>query len=61
MYWIHCIDQPKTFTYLLKSKMFDFETLGHVHVYRIEYVSNQQGPYRIRIDTAADCIISALI
>ena len=45
MYWIHCIDQPKTFTYLLKSKMFDFETLGHVHVYRIEYVSNQQGPY----------------
>jgi len=24
--WIHCIDPPKTFTLLLKSKMLDFET-----------------------------------
>ena len=46
---IHCIDQSKTFTLLLKSKILDFETLSRVHVYRIEYVSYWQGPYRIRI------------
>ena len=33
------IDQPKTFTLKLKSKILDFETLCHVHVYRIEYIS----------------------
>ena len=42
--WIHCIDQSKTFNLLIKSKI---ETLSHVHVYRIEYVSYRQGPYRI--------------
>jgi len=61
MYWINHIDQPKTFTLLLKSKMFDFEALGHVHVYRIEYVSYRQGPYGIHIDTAADRINPALL
>jgi len=33
---IHCIDQPITFTLLLKSKIIDFKTLSHVHVYHIE-------------------------
>jgi len=42
-------------------KKNDFETLGHVHVHRIEYVSYRQGPYRIRIDTAADRIVPALL
>jgi len=58
---IHCRDQSKTFTLLLKSSILDFETLSRVHVYRIEYVSYRQGPYRIRIDTANDRIIPALI
>jgi len=58
---IHCIDQSKTFTLLLKSKIQDFETLSRVHVYRIEYVSYRQGPYRIRIDTADDRIVPALL
>ena len=57
---IHCIDQSKIFTLLLKSKILDFETLSRVHVYRIEYVSYRQGPYRIRIDMADDRIIPAL-
>ena len=48
--WIHCIDQPKPFTLLLKSKMFDFETLSHVHVYCIEYVSNTYGIVKARIE-----------
>ena len=38
----------------------DFETLSHIHVYRIEYVSYRQGLYRIRIDTADDRIVPAL-
>ena len=58
---IHCIDQSKTFTLLLKSKILDFETLSRIHVYRIEYVLYRQGPYRIRIDTADDRIVPALI
>jgi len=58
---IHCIDQSKTFTLLLKSKILDFETLSRVHVYRIEHVSYWQGPYRIRIDTVDDRIVPALI
>jgi len=58
---IHCINQSKTFTLLLKSKILDFETLSRVHVYRIEYVSYRQGPSRIRIDTADDRIVPALI
>jgi len=33
---IHRIDQSKTFTLLLKSKIIDFETLSRVHVYRID-------------------------
>ena len=61
MYWIPRIDQPKTFTSLLKSNFFYFETLGHVHVYCIEYVSYRQGSYRMRIDTVADCIVPALL
>jgi len=36
-------------------------TLSYVHVYRIEYVSYRQGPYRIRIVSAADRIVPALI
>jgi len=36
---IHSIDQSKTFTLLMKSKILDFETLSRVHVNRIEYVS----------------------
>jgi len=60
IYWIICIDQPKTLTLLLKSKILDFKILSHVHVYRIEYVSYRQVPYRIRIDTAADRIVPAL-
>ena len=59
--WIHCLDQPKTFTLLLKSKSLDFETLSHVHVYRIEYVLYRQGPYRIGIVLAADRIYPALV
>jgi len=35
---IYCIDQPKTFTLLLKSEILDFETISRVHVYRIKYV-----------------------
>ena len=58
---IHCIDQSKTFTLLLKSKILYFETLSHVHVYHIEYVSYRQGPYRICIDTADDRIVPALV
>jgi len=58
---IHCIDQSKTFTLLLKYKIIDVETLGHVHVYRIEYVLYRQGRYRIRIDTADDRIAPALV
>ena len=58
---MHCIDQSKSFTLLLKSNILDFETLSRVHVYRIEYVSYRQGPYRIRIDTADDRIVPALI
>jgi len=57
----HCIDQSKTFTLMLKFKILDFESLSRVHVYRIEYVSYRQGPYRIRIDTADDRIVPALI
>ena len=34
--------------------------LSYVHVYRIEYVSYRQGPYRIRIVSAADRIVPAL-
>jgi len=45
----------------LKYKIIDFETLSHVHVYRIEYVSYRQGPYRICIDTADDRIVPALV
>jgi len=58
---IHCIDQSKTFTLLLKSKILDFETLSRVHVYRIECVSYRQGPYRIRVDTADNRIVPALL
>ena len=58
---IHCIDQFKTFTLLLKYKIIDYETLSHIHVYGIEYVSYRQGLYRIRIDTADDGIVPALI
>jgi len=58
---IHCIDQSITFTLLLKSNILDFETLSRVHVCRIEYVSYRQGPYRIRIDTADDRIVPALV
>ena len=50
-----------THTLLLKSKILDFENLNHVHVYRIEYVSYRQGPYRIHIVLAADRIVLALI
>ena len=35
-------------------------SLSYVHVYRIEYVSYRQGPYRIRIVSAADRIVPAL-
>jgi len=35
----HCMDQPKTFTLLLKSKIFDFETFSPVHVYPIDIIS----------------------
>jgi len=45
----------------LKSKILDFETLSRVHVFRIEYVSYRQGPYRIRIYTADDRIVPALL
>ena len=48
-----------TFTLLLKT-LFYFETLSHVYVYRIEYVSYRQRPYRIRIVSAADRIVPAL-
>ena len=51
----------KTFTLLLKSKILNFETLSRVHVYRIEYVSYWQGPYRICIETAADRIVPAIV
>jgi len=50
--WIYCIDQPKTFTLLLKSNILDFETLSYAHFYRINNVSYQQGPYGIRIISA---------
>ena len=36
-------------------------SLSYVHVYRIEYVSYRQGPYRIRIVSAADRIVQALV
>ena len=50
-------DQPKTYTLLY----IDFEPLSNVHVYRIEYVSYRKGTHRIRIDTAADRIVPALL
>jgi len=56
---IHCIDEFKTFTLLLKYKIIDFETLSLIHVYRIEYISYRQGLYQIRIDTADDRILPA--
>jgi len=46
---------------MLKSKIFDFETFSNIHVCHIEYVLYRQGPYQIRIDTAADCIVPALL
>jgi len=52
--------KTKTFTLLLKSKFFNFEILSRVHVYRIEYVSYRQRPYRIRIVSAASRIVPAL-
>jgi len=39
----------------------DMCSLSYVHVYRIEYVSYRQGPYRIRIVSAADRIVPALM
>jgi len=39
----------------------DMCSLSYVHVYRIEYVSYRQGPYRIRIVSAADRIVPALV
>ena len=36
-------------------------SLSYVHVFRIEYVSYRQGPYRIRIVSAADRIVPALL
>jgi len=36
-------------------------SLSYVHVYRIEYVSYRQGPYPIRIVSAADRIVPALM
>jgi len=33
----------------------------YMYVFRIEYVSYRQGPYRIRIDTADDRIVPALV
>jgi len=45
--WIHCIDQLKTFTLLLKSKILDFETLRRVHVYRIGKVRIDYVSYRL--------------
>jgi len=53
--------QSKTFTLLLQSKILEFETLSCVHLYRIEYISYRQGLYRIRIISAADRIVSALV
>jgi len=58
---IHSIDQPKTITFLLKSKIPDFETLRHVNEYLIEYISYLQGLYVILIISAADRIIPALV
>jgi len=45
---IHFVDKVK--------KSYCFETLSHVHVYRIKYVnvSFRQGPYRMHIISAAD-------
>ena len=53
---LHLLDSSED----LPKTCLDFETLSNVHVYRIEYVSYRQGPYRIRIDTAADRIVPAL-
>jgi len=58
---IHCIDQSKTFTLLLKSNIIDFEILNRVHLYHIEYVSYRQGLYWIRIDMADERIVPALV
>ena len=41
--------------------MCDMCPLSYVHVYRIENVSYRQGPYRIRIVSAADRIVPALV
>ena len=38
----------------------DMCSLSYVHLYRIEYVLYRQGPYRIRIASAADRIVPAL-
>jgi len=43
---IHCIDQSKTFTLLMKSKILDFEILSRVHVYRIVSVRSVLNTYR---------------
>jgi len=59
--WIQWKDLPNTVTLLLKFKILDFKTFSHVLVYSIEYVSYRQGHYRIRIISAADHIVPALI
>jgi len=55
--WIHCIDHPKTFNLLLKSKIIFIYMCIESNTYRIgkvriEFVSYRQGPYRIRIVSA---------
>ena len=47
--WIHCKDQYKSFTLLLKSNVLDFETSSRVHVYRIGKVCMEYLSYRLLI------------
>jgi len=59
LYHKYLLDSLYRSTENIHSKILDFETLSHVHVYRIEYVSYRQGLYRTRIVSAADRIVPA--
>jgi len=47
--------------FVIEIHFFNFKTLSRVHVYRIKYLWYRQGPYRIRIVSAADRIVTALV
>jgi len=59
--FVRCTTYRSTQNISFVVEILDFATLRRVHVYRIEYVLYRQGPYRIRIVSAADSIVPALV